>query len=89
MLEPGNTATGLSGAALRREPIMRGAFIIGLLIVSLIVGVLVIKNMGPDSSSGITESKAKSYINKAEDAASDVSKKLDGYRKQAEGTAAD
>ena len=68
---------------------MRGAIIIGLLIVSLIVGVLVIKNMGSDSSSGITESKAKSYINKAENTASDVNKKLDGYRKQAEGAAAD
>ena len=89
MLEPDNTATGLSGVALRREPIMRGAIIIGLLIVSLIVGVLVIKDMGSDSSSGITKSKAKSYVEKAENTASDVSNKLDGYRKQAEGAAAD
>jgi hypothetical protein len=68
---------------------MRGAFIIGLLIVSLIVGVLVIKNMGSDSSSGITQSKAKSYVNKAESAAGDVNKKLDSYRKQAEGADAE
>ena len=68
---------------------MRGTIIIGLLIVSLIVGVLVVKNMGTDSSNGITQSKAKSYVEKAENTASDVSKKLDGYKKQAEGAAAD
>jgi uncharacterized protein YxeA len=68
---------------------MRGTIIIGLLIVSLIVGVLVVKNMGTDGSSGITQSKAKSYVEKAENTADDVNKKLDGYRKQAEGAAAD
>ena len=62
---------------------MRGAFIIGLLIVSLIVGVLVMKNMGADNSSGVTETQTKKYIEKAESAADDVNKKLNNFNKRA------
>ena len=62
---------------------MRGAFIIGLLIVSLIVGLLVIKNMGADNSSGVTETQAKKYIEKAQSAADDVNKRLHDISKQA------
>jgi hypothetical protein len=74
---------------LRKEIIMRGAFIIGLLIVALIVGVLVIKNMGTDNSGGITENKAKNYIEKAETTAGDVNKRLTDFKKQAKGAEAD
>jgi uncharacterized protein (UPF0333 family) len=65
---------------------MRGTFIIGLLIVSLIVGLLVMKNMGSDSSSGVTKTQAKQYIEKAESAADDVSKKMNDISKRAKGT---
>ena len=62
---------------------MRGAFIIGLLIVSLIVGLLVMKNMGADNSSGQTQ--AKQYVEKAESAADDVNKRMNDISKRAKG----
>ena len=62
---------------------MRGAFIVGFLIVSLIVGLLVIKNMGADNSSGVTETQAKKYIEKAQSTADDVNKRLHDISKQA------
>jgi hypothetical protein len=68
---------------------MRGAFIIGLLIVSLIVGVLVIKNMGADNSSGITKTQTKKYIEKAEGAAGEVNKRLNDLSKRAKQAGAD
>lgn len=61
---------------------MRGAFIIGLLIVSLIVGLLVMKNMGSDSSSGVNKTQAKQYIEKAESAADDVNKRMNDISKR-------
>jgi hypothetical protein len=64
---------------------MRGAFIIGLLIVSLIVGLLVMRNMGADNSSGVTEIQTKKYIEKAETAADDANKRLKDLSKQAKG----
>jgi hypothetical protein len=63
---------------------MRGIFIVGLLIVALIVGVLVMKNMGTDDSGGITQTQAKKYIEKAEDTASEVNKKLHDFKGQAQ-----
>ncbi|MBT8366066.1 MAG: hypothetical protein KJP23_15315 [Deltaproteobacteria bacterium] len=68
---------------------MRGAFIIGLLIVSLIVGLLVIKNMGADNSSGVTETQTKKYIEKAQSAADDVNKRLHDIGKRAKGADVD
>jgi hypothetical protein len=62
---------------------MRGAFIIGLLIVSLIVGLLVMKNMAADNSSGVTETQAKKYLQKAQSTADDVNKRLHDISKQA------
>ena len=62
---------------------MRGAFIVGFLIVSLIVGLLVIKNMGAGNSSGVTETQAKKYIEKAQSTADDVNKRLHDISKQA------
>ena len=62
---------------------MRGAFIIGLLIVSLIVGWLVMKNMGVDNSSGVSETQTKKYIEKAESAADDMNKKMNDFSKRA------
>ena len=66
---------------------MRGIFIVGLLIVALIVGVLVMKNMGTDDSGGITQTQAKKYIENAKSATADVNKKLNNLSKQAQKTA--
>jgi uncharacterized protein YxeA len=68
---------------------MRGAFIIGLLIVSLIVGLLVMKNMGTDNSNGVTKTQAKKYVEKAESTANDVNKRLNDLNKQAKGANVD
>jgi hypothetical protein len=73
----------------RGEIIMRGAFMVGLLIVALIIGLLVMKNMGADNSSGVTQTQAKKYINKAKNSADDVSKKLNDLTKRAREAAAD
>ena len=62
---------------------MRGIFIIGLVIVSLIVGLLVMKNMGVDDSGGITETQAKNYIEKAENTADEVNDRLQDLNKRA------
>jgi uncharacterized MAPEG superfamily protein len=45
---------------------MRGVFFVGMVVVLLIVGVLVIKNMGRDSSGGDTAAQSRSYIEKAQ-----------------------
>ncbi len=68
---------------------MRGIFIIGLVIVSLIVGLLVMKNMGADDSGGITETQAKKYIEKAENTADEVSDRLQKFNKRVNQTQAD
>lgn len=66
---------------------MRGAFIIGLLIVSLIVGLLVMKNMGADNSTGKTQ--AKKYVEKAENTANDVNQRLNDINKRVKGANVD
>jgi hypothetical protein len=68
---------------------MRGAFIVGLLIVALIVGLLVMKNMGTDNSSAVSEIQAKKYIEKAEGAADGVNKRLNDLSQRAKGADAD
>ena len=62
---------------------MRGVMIIGLVVVSLIIGLLVIKNMGVDSSGGITETQAKNYIEKAERTADKVNDRVQKFNKRA------
>ena len=62
---------------------MRGIFIVGLLIVSLIVGFLVIKNMGADKSGSVTKTQTKQYMQKAEGAADSLNKSLNDLSKQA------
>ena len=55
---------------------MRGVMIIGLVVVSLIIGLLVIKNMGVDNSGGVTETQAQKYIEKAENAADNAKERI-------------
>ena len=54
---------------------MRGALMIVTVITLLIVGVLVIKNMGADTTGDVTRTEAKEYIERAEDAAEKVTEK--------------
>ena len=57
---------------------MRGILFVGLVVVLLIVGLLVMKNMGVDSSSDVTETQAEQYIEKAENVAEKVNQKIKG-----------
>jgi hypothetical protein len=68
---------------------MRGMFIVGLLIVALIVGLLVMKNMGADNAGGVTKTQAQKYINKAESATHDVNKRLNDLSRQVKDAKAD
>ena len=61
---------------------MRGAFIIGLAVVLLIIGLLVMKNMGVDNSSGVTETQGKKYIERAESAADNVKARIQDINKR-------
>ena len=55
---------------------MRGALMVVVVITLLIVGVLVMKNMGAGPSGGMTPSGAKQTIDRAEDAAEKAAGKL-------------
>lgn len=55
---------------------MRGAFLVGILVVLLIIGFLVMKNMGGEQSAGVTGTGAKQTIQKAETAAKNVGKEM-------------
>ena len=48
---------------------MREALLICLTVVLLIIGILVIKNMGVDNSSGVTKTRAEKYTDRAKNAA--------------------
>ena len=62
---------------------MRGVFIIGVVVVLLIIGILVIKNMGVDKSSSVTETQAESYTERARDAADEATDKIKDISEQA------
>lgn len=64
---------------------MRGTMLVGLAVVLLIIGILVIKNMGGDNPGGIQESQTKEYIDKAKNAADDVDIRLKDIKKQTPG----
>ena len=61
---------------------MRGAMLTGLAVVLLIIGILAIKNMGADSSSGVEESQAEEYIDKAQTTVDDMNKRLKDLKKK-------
>jgi len=61
---------------------MRGAMLIGLAVVLLIIGILVIKNMDGDNPGGSQKSQTKAYIEKAKTAADDANKKFKDIKKQ-------
>jgi Na+-transporting methylmalonyl-CoA/oxaloacetate decarboxylase gamma subunit len=72
---------------IKRRIVMRGALLIGLTIVLLIIGILVMKNMGVDNSTGTTMTQAVKHTKRAESAADkanerikDLSKKISGVQ---------
>ena len=66
--------------------IMRGILFIGLVVVLLIIGVLVVKNMGVDDSSAVSETQAEKYIEKAENIADRVNQKVKGLDDKVSGS---
>ena len=62
---------------------MRGAFIIGLVVVLLIIGILVMKNMGVDKRGGVTETQAENYTERAKNAADEATERIKDIREQA------
>jgi hypothetical protein len=69
----------------KRRIVMRGALLIGLTIVLLIIGILVMKNMGADNSTGTTMTQAVNHTKRAESAADKVNEKIKDLSKQVSG----
>jgi len=65
---------------------MRGALIIGLAVVLLIIGILVMKNMGVDHPSGVTETQAEKYTERAKSAADQVHERINDISEQVPGS---
>jgi 2,3-bisphosphoglycerate-independent phosphoglycerate mutase len=61
---------------------MRGALIIIMAISLLIVGILVMKNMGVDRSTGDIETQTKQYTESAKSLADEANKKTENLREQ-------
>jgi hypothetical protein len=61
---------------------MRGAYLVGLVVILLIIGYLVMKNMGADNSSGVPETQTKIYMEKAKNTADNLTQKYKDTRKQ-------
>lgn len=59
---------------------MRGALMVVVVITLLVVGVLVIKNMGAGPSGSMTPSQARQTIERAEDAAEKAAAKMGSTR---------
>jgi hypothetical protein len=69
----------------KRRIVMRGALLIGLTIVLLIIGILVMKNMGADNSTGTTMTQAVNHTKRAESAADKANEKIKDLSKQVSG----
>jgi len=61
---------------------MRGALIIVMAISLLVVGILVMKNMGVDRSSVVTETQTKQYTDSAKSLADEAGEKTKDLREQ-------
>ena len=65
---------------------MRGALVICLVVVLLIIGFLVVKNMGVDNPSGVTETSAGKYIEQAESTAANATERIKDIGDQVQGS---
>ena len=61
---------------------MRGVFIIGMVVSLLIIGILVMKNMGADSSTGVIETQTKQYTERAKSIADEANERTKELREQ-------
>ena len=61
---------------------MRGVLIIGMVISLLIIGILVMKNMGVDSSTGVIETQTKQYTERAKSIADEANERTKELREQ-------
>jgi len=61
---------------------MRGALIIVMVISLLIVGILVMKNMGADKSNGVIETQTKQYTESAKSLADEANNRTDALREK-------
>ncbi|MGB5421136.1 MAG: hypothetical protein WBN03_03195, partial [Desulfobacterales bacterium] len=70
---------------MKGKTVMRGALLIGLTVVLLIIGLLVMKNMGVDNSTGTTKSQAEKYTKRAESAADKANERIKDLSEQVSG----
>ncbi len=61
---------------------MRGVLIIGMVVSLLIIGILVMKNMGVDSSTGVIETQTKQYTQRAKSIADEANERTKELREQ-------
>jgi len=61
---------------------MRGALLIGTVVVLLIIGLLIMKNMGIDNSADDPETQTEVYIDEARNIANDVDNRLEDLKKR-------
>ncbi len=61
---------------------MRGVLIIGMVISLLIIGILVMKNMGVDRSTGVIETQTKQYTERAKSIADEANERTKELREQ-------
>jgi uncharacterized protein YxeA len=61
---------------------MRGVLIIVMVISLLIIGILVMKNMGVDSSTGVIETQTKQYTESAKSMADEANERTKALREQ-------
>ena len=64
---------------------MRGALLIGLTVVLLIIGILVMKNMEVDNSTGTTETQALTHTKRTESAADKANERIEDLTNQVSG----
>lgn len=61
---------------------MRSVLLVGLVIALLTVGILVVKNMSADSGRGVSETRAKQAMQRAEDAKDRANQKVRNLQQQ-------
>jgi glucan phosphoethanolaminetransferase (alkaline phosphatase superfamily) len=66
----------------QRKIVMRGALIIVMVVSLLIVGILVMKNMGVDKSTGVVETQTKQYTESAKSIADEANERTKALREQ-------
>jgi uncharacterized protein YxeA len=66
----------------QRKIVMRGVLIIVMVISLLIIGILVMKNMGVDRSTGVIETQTKQYTESAKSIADEANERTKALREE-------